>query len=434
MARRLGQHGKALQGLAYLLALALGMAFCVAAYDKSLPWQRSVNVMLTTASAGLEMDPQADVMLQGITVGQVRQITASGSDTTLHIALDPAQVHLIPANVDAQILPKTLFGAKYVNLLLPARPSSDRIGAGDVITQSTTSVEIDQLFTHLVPVLAALNPQQLSVTLGAAAQALQGRGTELGQTLSLLHTYFTGLDPHLPALTQDLHQLAAVANTYAANAPALLRVLGNTTAISAGLLVPQEQSLAAFLQQTITTADEANGVLADNADRIVTLTGAAKSIEQVLADYSSEFPCLITALNIDNAVADHVFGGEGPYVKASVDLVTQRPAYTYPADSPQNPRSDANNDVLPVGVPSWAPHCAVIPTQVRGIQDIPPYSQQSQAPVAPATTSGAAVPDPAQALAALIAGQAMKVAPGQTPGVAGLLLQPLLSPAGVSVP
>src|SRR2546421_8324797 len=198
MTTRLHAHARPLQGLAYLAVLALLVAASVAAYTKSLPWQRSVAVILPAPSAGLEMEPLADVKLQGgITVGEVREITSDGTGATLHLALNPSMVHLIPANVDARIVPKTLFGAKYVDLVLPRRPATERISGGDVIRQSVNSVEIGQLYAKLVPILQALDPQQLSVTLDAMAQALQGRGAELGQTIELLHRYLGGLNPYL---------------------------------------------------------------------------------------------------------------------------------------------------------------------------------------------------------------------------------------------
>ena len=436
MTTRLHAHARPLQGLAYLAVLALLVAASVAAYTKSLPWQRSVAVILPAPSAGLEMEPLADVKLQGgITVGEVREITSDGTGATLHLALNPSMVHLIPANVDARIVPKTLFGAKYVDLVLPRRPATERISGGDVIRQSVNSVEIGQLYAKLVPILQALDPQQLSVTLDAMAQALQGRGAELGQTIELLHRYLGGLNPYLPAIVDDVHQLAATADLYAANAPDLLRVLDNSRAISAQLLVPQEKSFAGFLAQTITTADQANSVFSRNAHELITLSGAAKPVEQVLAEYSSEFPCLITSLNLMNAAIDHVSGQE-PYARITIDLYTQRPAYRYPSDAPNNPRSDANNDMLPQGVPSWAPHCAVIPPQLQGLQDIPPFAESLEGPVAPA--NGAASPqDPAgasQALATAIAGQSMGMPASRVPGVAGLLLAPMMAGGQVTAP
>lgn len=430
MSNGLRAHAKPVLGLVHLVIIGLLITMSIAAYRKSLPWQSALEVTLSTPSAGLELAPLSDVKLQGIVVGEVREITSDGTNATLHLALDKKTAHLIPSNVDAQIVPKTLFGEKFVDLLLPQQPSAAHIAAGGVIRQSATSVEVGELFTHLEPVLLALNPQQLSVTLDAVARALQGRGTELGQTMTLLNTYLGGLNPHLPTLTHDLGQLATTADGYAAATPDLLAALDNAGAISRDLLVPQEKPLAAFLAQTITMADTENSVLARNAHDIITLTGAARPIEQVLADYSTEYPCLISALNTSNDLADHAFGGEGPFLKISIDLITQRPPYTYPADSPRNPGSAGSNDGLPSGVPSWAPHCAVVPPQVRGVRDIAPVDVPPEsAPPPAANDSGGAT----LGLARALAGQRLELARDQVPGVAALLLESLVAGGQVTL-
>ena len=108
----------------------------------------------------------------------------------------------LPANVTAQMLPTTLFGERYVDLVLPARPAAARLVSGSVIGQdrSKDAIEIEEVLNNLLPLLAAAEPQQLSLTLNALAQGLKGNGTELGQTLVQLGSYLRRLRPHLPAL------------------------------------------------------------------------------------------------------------------------------------------------------------------------------------------------------------------------------------------
>ncbi len=63
---------------------------------------------------------------------------------TLDIALKPEYVASIPSDVHARLLPKTLFGEKYVDPEpAPARSSARPIRAGDVITQDRTRVGIE---------------------------------------------------------------------------------------------------------------------------------------------------------------------------------------------------------------------------------------------------------------------------------------------------
>ncbi len=88
---------------------------------------------------------------------------------------------LIPANVTARILPKTLFGEKYVELEIPAEPSSSHIAAGDVITETVVPIEVETVFADAYPLLTAVQPAQLAYTLNALATALEGRGDDAGR-------------------------------------------------------------------------------------------------------------------------------------------------------------------------------------------------------------------------------------------------------------
>ena len=432
MAERAHARAKPLIGLVYLLVLVGLVGLCVVAYQRAFPWQRMVPVTLTTAQAGLQLNPRSDVKLKGVVVGQVDSITSDGRLATLHLSLDPAKTHLVPADVDASIVPKTLFGEKEVNLIAPPHPSARPIAAGDVIRQSTKSVEIGELYTNLQGVLETLQPAQLSLALNSLADALQGRGAELGTTVSMLDTYLTGLNPHLPTLVHDINALAATSDVYADAAPDLLRTLHNASSISADLLVPHEQSLADVLRRSITASDEVTDLLQRSGDTVITLTGHARPVLELVARYSSELPCLFDTLVLGNKAENHVLGGQGPYLTASIDLLVQRSPYRYPEQLPANRSSSGNNETLPAGIPNWEPHCAVVPTQLRGLRDVGPYELATQGPVAPA---GSGAPDESQwTLTDSLGGQLLGVPPAQVPGTARLLLLPLVMGGKVTVP
>ena len=77
----------------------------------------------------------------------------------------------IPAqqNVTAQMLPTTLFGERYVDLVMPAAPTQARLTAGTVITQdhAADAVELEKVLNNLLPLLRASEPDKISVTLTA---------------------------------------------------------------------------------------------------------------------------------------------------------------------------------------------------------------------------------------------------------------------------
>jgi phospholipid/cholesterol/gamma-HCH transport system substrate-binding protein len=441
------QHSKPLLGLAYLLVIAMLLWVSIATYRKEMPWQAAVNVTLTTNTPGLELNPGSDVKLQGLIVGFVRRITSDGHSARIELALDPDKRKLIPANVDAAIVPKTLFGEKFVDLKVPAQPVTARIADGGVIKQSSTSVEIGKLFSNLVPVLRTLRPEQVSTLLNSMADALDGRGAKLGETVEVTRAFLNSIEPELGTLTHDIRQFGETANLYADAAPELLRVLANTSAISKELLLPAEKRFAAFLDNVISTATTTTNVLKENTEHIVTLSGRSRPVLALLDEYAIVLPCLINDLAQADKVANQGMGARGPFANLSVDMVVTRKPYKYPDDLPTNPRSEAHPNNLPSFIPGWAPHCAVIPQRVRDIPDAAPYSldpighwMNPKSPrVAPGTATSTGAPssllvDEARSgLARVLAAQSLGVPQDEVPGYVSLLLGPLMSDGQVTV-
>ena len=89
----------------------------------------------------------------------------------------------IPSNARVEIKTTTVFGAKYVNIVIPDDPSTQPIQEGAVIASDSVTVEFNSVFEHLSDVLAKIEPEKLNATLGAISTALNGRGESLGEAL-----------------------------------------------------------------------------------------------------------------------------------------------------------------------------------------------------------------------------------------------------------
>ncbi|MGH8938663.1 MAG: MlaD family protein, partial [Actinomycetes bacterium] len=176
-------------GIVFLIVLALLVGLSVAIYNKT--FVDVVNVTLETNRVGNQLAPPADVKLRGMIVGEVREVHSDGEQATIDIALKPETAGLIPADVSARLLPKTLFGEKFVDLQAPARPSRQRIAEGDVIPQdrSATAIELETVLDNLLPLLRTIQPEKLNAALNALATALEGRGERLGENLELVDGY-----------------------------------------------------------------------------------------------------------------------------------------------------------------------------------------------------------------------------------------------------
>ncbi|MBO0841689.1 MAG: MCE family protein [Nocardioides sp.] len=447
---------RALFGLVYLLVLALLVALSVGVYRKAMPWQRTAAVTLVAARAGLGLDPQSDVKFQGVVVGVVRAVHAEPDGVRVELALDRDKLSLVPAAVDPRVVPKTLFGEKYVDLVGRAHPGPSRLQAGSVLHVSQTSIEVSDLFARLEPILQAVDPAKLSTVLTAIADVLDGRGTQIAATLNHTRAFLQQLDPHLPTLVEDLHRLGRTADVYADHADDLGTVLSSAAHLSKNLLVPRQQDLDSLLDQVTGVARQSSALLDASGATYVRLTGRLQPITRLLHEYASAIGCTITGTRITDALADEAMGSRGPFVSLRFDTVGNRPSYTYPDDLPTNPHSSANDATLPDVIPGWAPHCPQFPADVLAIQNHGPYTQLLPGVVldpgsasdkgtsssgtdasADATTGGyndAATQEARTALARATAASLTGRPQDQVPGYAGLLLTPLVSTGEVDLP
>src|SRR5687768_11527534 len=81
------------------------------------------DVELRADRAGNQLSKGADVKVRGLLVGRVKEVSSTGDGARLQLAINKDKVELIPAEVSARLLPKTLFGEKYVALVPPEEPS-----------------------------------------------------------------------------------------------------------------------------------------------------------------------------------------------------------------------------------------------------------------------------------------------------------------------
>ena len=317
-------------GVAFLLVLALLVGLSVAVYDKA--FVDVVHVTLRADRVGNQLAPPADVKLRGMIVGEVRSVSSDGNAATVALALQPRTVGLIPENVSARLLPKTLFGEKFVDLVLPRRPSRARLAEGDVIPQdrSSTAIELEHVLDDVLPLLRTVNPGQLDATLNALSTALEGRGRRLGENLALVDRYVTDLDPHLPALEGDLAKLADVAQIYADAAPDLVRTLRNLS-VTTSTVKDRSTAYAGFLAGTAGFATTTRTLLEDNDDRIIQLASVSRPTLGLLAKYSPEYPCVLQGLTQSNDVIGKTFANGELHI--TLEVTAPRSSYR-PGEEP----------------------------------------------------------------------------------------------------
>ena len=378
-----------LSGVAFLAIVGALVALTVALYNKA--FTPVVMVTLQASSAGNQLSAPSDVKLNGLIVGEVREITTTGDGARLELALDPDQVELIPSDVQARLLPKTLFGEKFVSLVVPPGSSAEPIEEGDVISadRSETARETEETLNDLLPLLQALKPQQLSTTLNALSTALRGRGDQLGENLELVDSYLQEFNPQIPTLGEDFRGVADFADNLTATTPDLIPLLDNLSAINRNL-VDQEQELNTFLTSTTGFSAETASFLAENEQRLVTLAADSLPSLQLYATYSPEFTCLAQGLDASNKIIGDTFGGLQPGLHITLEFTDDQGGYQPARDEPQY-RDERG------------PECYGLPTPPVPAADVN-FQDGFNDELGPDTTSGeaaapAASADPARALA-----------------------------------
>ncbi len=320
----LASLGNKALGVAFLVVLALSVAFCIAVFQQR--FTPVVTVTLLTDRIGSQLQEASDVKIRGLNVGAVRSISSTGSGATVTLALRPESVGQIPQNVHARLLPKTLFGERYVDLVVPDAPSKASIGEGDTIGQdrTTVAIELEKVFDDLLPLLRTVQPEKLSATLNALASTLEGRGTQLGKNLVLVDNYFKQLNPHMPNLQADISGLADLASTYSEAAPELIRAAKAFLTTNA-TLVEKQNELAGFLAGTAGFANTATAFLSANEDRIIQVGRINRPSLQLFARYSPEYPCLAQGMAGWIPQINDVFSNSAFHI--TLEFVPARPGY-----------------------------------------------------------------------------------------------------------
>lgn len=334
---RIRRATDAVLGVGYFVVIVAFVAAVVLVYDKA--FTPHTDVTLTTTTMGNALDKGADVKLHGVPVGTVSAIHPDGSGAKLTLQLDPSVATTLPAATSALLLPKTLFGERYVDLVLPtgAGLSSAPGGLhdGSTIVQETSdrAVQLQDVFDNLLPMLRALEPQKLQATLASLAQFLDDEGGPIGTDLTSWDAYFKKINPQVPQMADDIEKLGVVANQYADAVPDLLDALSTSTT-TAQTIAAQQNQLAQVFATVTSAGDTTHGWLDQNSQRITVLANQSKKALDVIAPYAPEFPCLFKAAADYVPVMDKALGKgtDQPGMHVVLNVEPSRGKYVYGTD------------------------------------------------------------------------------------------------------
>ncbi|MFC4853819.1 MCE family protein [Actinophytocola glycyrrhizae] len=436
-----------LLGVGFIVVIAALVSLSIAMYNKA--FTPFVNVSLSTDKVGNQLQVLGDVKARGLIVGEIRDITPTEDGAVLDLALDPEKADLIPRNVSARFIPKTLFGDRYVALQIPEDPDSRSLREGDRIEQdrSAPAVELSQALDHLLPVLQAVQPQKLSTTLTAISTALEGRGDQLGETLVELGKLVGEINPHVPQLTHDLRALVEVSDTYTEAIPDFVAALDDLT-VTSRTVYEQRANLDALFADLTMSSRDLESFLRANSGNLIRLSDSSRDTLEILARYSPSYPCFLNQMAALVDAAEPVFGAgsDAPGLHATIEVVVNKGPYEPGKDTPEfnEHRGPRCYDPEQMGTPfpdqppdgplqDGTSHGPQNRTQQDGL--LPPVNgaEYLTGPNAVTTADSIANTPAEQEFLAQLVAPGMGLSPSQVPGWSTLLLGPVFRGAEVTV-
>jgi len=423
-------------GVLFLCLLLLAVWLTYAVFTKK--FSDYDEVTLQTSKIGLQLPQRADVKVRGVIIGEVLDFDATAEGAELTLGLYPGEIDSVPGDVTGSIVPKTLFGEKYVSLEIPEGSTSSAttsLEPGATIERTAVSIEVEEVLSDLYPLLRTVQPAELNMTLNAMATALEGRGEELGENLETLDGYLKRLNPQIPALIEDLRLTAEVSDTYADVTPEIAEILRNTITTT-GTLEDRDSKVRALYQDVSAFADTSRDFLDTNGDNLIRLGELGAQQLRTFARYAPEYPCLLKGIANAGPLQAEAFRGFTLHIVLET-LPNQPRGYTA-ADQPRY-GEDRGPACLNLPNPPWSQsnplrhqpdfEDGVDEPTGKGTSRVAPSYDQDRYPLGAGYAGGLAEADLLKSLLAPTLG----VDAGEVPDLGVLLVGPMARGAEVSL-
>jgi len=296
---------RVLVSLVVLFALVFGTVELVRMANGDFAGDYTLSGTFPRAGEGLH--PGSAVVFRGVQVGRVSTITLADNQAKVTVLIQPS--FQVPVGATATIQPVNLFGAEQVAITTPGHDSEagPYLRAGSSFAHATSSNELGDLFAVATPLLDKIDTNNLSTVLSELAQASQGEGPKIAQSISA-GTQLAGLLDR--TLNAQILALDSFAKFTQATAPAAEDLNNLNAQINAGLpafnaeqadyqrllntLIPFSDRLAALLSTyhpdiatILTSGDNVSRVLLAQQDTIGQVVNGAYHYFQKIAEGAS---------------------------------------------------------------------------------------------------------------------------------------------------
>jgi phospholipid/cholesterol/gamma-HCH transport system substrate-binding protein len=289
-----------------------------------------LDTVVLVDDAGGSLVAGSDVKYRGVVVGQVAAVRPAEQPglVALDVTVEPGLGADVPADVQARILPASVFGTSFVDLV--SRGGGARgLAAGQLIEQdrSTRTLELQSVLDGLDRVVGALGPARLATALDGLSTALDGNGERLGRTIEVLDRYLARLNPRMGLVRQNLRLLAGNLEAFTRYAPDLLDATDDAL-VAARSLVRREGDFEALLTSGSRTIGRGGEVLTANeralSDLVVRTAVAVDAVYDGRVELVQDglLGVLALARNFDEAISS----GRYLQIKGNLQLESE-PGY-----------------------------------------------------------------------------------------------------------
>ncbi|MFE5874927.1 MCE family protein [Rhodococcus sp. NPDC056506] len=242
--------------------------------------EQSTDVFVAVpATAGL-ISGEAPVRYHGVNIGRIGEIESGTTESVVQLQIQTEDASKIPADVMARVVPRTFFGDIYMQLVdNPAPHGRTTLADGDEIRMDDgpEAVALYDVYTKLVGVLTAMQPEKLQTALTALGQALDGNGAEMGTTIDNLSAASGVLAPAAHQFLRSTPEFRSVIDALDRATPGILDTLAAATSVSNSMVANRanlETSIGAAAVFTATVDD----FVAENNSNIITVIDSAGKI------------------------------------------------------------------------------------------------------------------------------------------------------------
>lgn len=271
-----------------IAGITVGVRASYGAFDDT------VEVSGTFPRAGQSLNKGSDVLYRGVPVGEVRSIELEGLDVRITLALErDAEV---PADVQAVVAPKTLFGEKSVELR-GGTTGGATLEPGDELADTRAGTEVEELIAAADPVLRGIDTTELASLMTELTQVLQNQGKRINRAFEPTVAAAGLFEETLDAQLRLLDSSAAFAEQIRGIGPGL-----NATADNLNVLLPTlnqaRGDFVRFLRTLRPLADNISEVLVTVRPEIDRLLEGGVNVSRLLIAREDELADTVNGLAV----------------------------------------------------------------------------------------------------------------------------------------